>query len=398
MDEQQLLAAILNSRDAYDRLAGRLNPKDFSEQGQLLVRAAVQFYKRDPGAAAVDRALVGDSVARMFANKKHADALLGYLADIPDEVSTSNVVTEYRLLRRHNTGLDLAARLGAGEHDNHTDRLIEKYRDLGVERSGNEQPTAADLFKGGERERFPFGPAKFVHELKGGPRRGQHIIVFGRPDAAKSLFAISGSAGLATRGYRGLYACNEEPAAEYLPRFVSRFTGTPMDRLEREAEYYKAEAKAKEKGLDNIYLRNMRNNTIPELEAWMRELQPDFVVVDQLLNLKVKGESRVTQLEDAARSVRDLGRTYDALMVSVTQAGVSGEQKLHLDMADIHYSNTGIQGACDAIIGIGVTRKYELAKRRMVTVSKGKVSDSKPSTVLFVDTQRNAFLSKPRRA
>jgi hypothetical protein len=49
--------------------------------------------------------------------------------------------------------------------------------------------------------------------------------------------------------------------------------------------------------------------------------------------------------------------------VGVTQAGMSAEGKPVLDLADIDGAKTGLQGACDAIIGLGKGPNDERSKQ-----------------------------------
>ena len=227
MDERAVVAAILNDRSAYDKLTGRLDPGSFGEQARLVIKAAVDFYKKDPRATAVDRSVVESQITRMFASKKHADAVVAYLDDLPEEVSTINVATEYRQLRRYSVGLELAARLGAGQADQETDRLLEKYRALGVEQQGESpRPSIDQLFERiGKDKRMRLGLARINEEIRGGALRGDHIVIFGRPNAFKSMLAVHIASTFLRQGVRVLYLCNEESRERYIPRFLSRLSG-----------------------------------------------------------------------------------------------------------------------------------------------------------------------------
>jgi hypothetical protein len=58
----------------------------------------------------------------------------------------------------------------------------------------------------------------------------------------------------------------------------------------------------------------------------------------------------------------------------VTQAGDSARGKAVLDDGDIDSSNTGIPGAADVLIGIGMTEQLESAGLRMLSLCKNKAS------------------------
>ena len=97
------------------------------------------------------------------------------------------------------------------------------------------------------------------------------------------------------------------------------------------------------------------------------------MIVDQLRNLQVKADSRTNQLEAAATAMRNIGKECNVLMVSVTQAGDSGRDKLILDDGDIDFSNTGIPAQADLLIGIGVDPDHEARDLRVLSIIKNKI-------------------------
>jgi len=402
LDEAPIIAAILQDRRAFDRLAGKLDPNDFSEYGQLIIKAAVQYYKRDPAASTVDRDVLGSHIGRMFPSPKQASAALEYLASIPSDVSTENVVTEYRMLRRRRVGFDLAAALAAKDPDDETiDKLIDKYRDLSLEQAGETpRPSMADLMaRSGER--LPLSPSVLNEKVNGGLMRGDHVVVFGRPNAAKTMFLIHQAAAWLVRGYKGLYVCNEESRERVYARFESRMgrgiaTWTEIMN-DPGGVGTKAEAAALEHGLDNLALIHEPSGKLAALESLIRIHKPDFVIVDQMRNLKSNGQNRVLELEEVAREIRRMAGTYNCVAISATQAGDSAEDKLYLTMGDIDWSNTGIQAACDLIIGIGSDAKYRAHRRRMINGLKNKLGPEDFHFVAFLEPDYNAYRAKPRR-
>jgi hypothetical protein len=403
LDELAVLAALIQERKAFDRLAGKLDPNDFSEYGQLVAKAVVQFYKRDPGAQRVDRDVVGSTIGRMYPSPKQASAALDYFASIPSEVSTENVVTEYRLLRRRRVGLDLAAALGdRTPQDDRVDRLIDKYRDLSLEDSGEYvRPSMQDLEqRAGTRIRL--SPGLLNDELNGGLLRGDHIVVFGRPNSGKSMFAINQACSILKQGYKALYVCNEETHVRYLPRFVSRLAGGgkyTWSAVEKDPKGLGAEAEARalEAGMDRLTLVHEPSGKLPVLESLIRLHKPDALFVDQMHNLKAAGDNRVLALGEMAREIRRMANVYSLVAFSMTQAGDRADEKLNLGMGDIDWSNTAIQGACDLILGIGSDAKYRAANRRMLNGLKNKLGKRDFRLPLFIESDYNAYMAKPRR-
>jgi len=400
MDERMIVAAILEDRNAYDKLAGRLDPVDFSEQARLLVTVCSEYYKTDPSAESVERGVVKSAVSRKLSNPKHVDSLMGYLDDLPREVSGANISKEYRLLRRHRLGLELAGSLASGDHGQDTDSLVDKYRDYGVEQ--DEAPALLsidDLYATvGAEHLIKLSPGVLNNHVGGGMVRGDHVVVFGRPNSGKTMFAINMASGLCKRGYKVLYFGNEEPRARTQVRFLSRLGKEKWSDLRKHIDIARrAEKKALKNGYENLTLVHDSGGQVAALEAAIRRTSPDVVFVDQLRNIKASNEGRVMELDTAARVVREMGTKHNALMVSMTQSGDSGEEKLALGMSDVDFSKTGIPGACDLMIGIGVTAKYKAANRRMLSLCKNKYDMDGQRVVVFIDAQHNLFTSRPPR-
>ena len=106
-------------------------------------------------------------------------------------------------------------------------------------------------------------------------------------------------------------------------------------------------------------------------------------------NLNVKAESRANQLEAAAISIRNIGKKYDAIAISVSQAGDSAEGKAILTMSDIDNSKTGLPGACDVLMGIGSTEEQKREGLRVISLPKNKLGEEDSFPVRF-----NQYLSK----
>lgn len=405
IDERYLVAALLQDRAAYDLVAGRLDPADFGAQAQLVVKAASQFYAKDPQAARVDMEVLRSLVTRTLANPKHAQAVLAWLADLPPEVSAINVAAEYRALRRHRVGLELAGKLAGGESGDAVDRLIEKYRLLGVEGEGQADKPRLSLEEligeAGTAGRIRLGPAELGRHTAPGAARGHHIVVFARPEAGKSMFAINLAAGFLGQGLKVLYTGNEEPIADLQRRFLARLSGIRLSRLATDADALRrAVEKAEGRGYGGLYAQELVTGRTAEVEALVRKYQPDVLVVDQLRNLKApsgSGGNTAKDLDDIAKEVRRVAKANNCLLVSVTQAGDSAEGKLRLGMSDIEFSKTGIPGSADLMIGIGVNDQYHAANRRAVSLPKNKLSGKHSFFTLFVEPDFCLYSSKPRQ-
>ena len=401
IDERTLVAAMLVDREAYDALAGRLDPCDFGAQAALVVRAIGQFYQRDKNALRVDLEVLKSRVGRSFANHKHAESVLLWLMDLPEEVSAVNVAVEYRQLRRHRVGMDLAAKLAAGTDEEGIDKLVDKYRMLGTDLEGSRQKLSLNelVETVGDAHRLRLVPKALTEAVGGGVLRGHCILVYARPEAGKSMFAINLSAGFLKQGLKVLYAGNEEPIADVQRRFLARMSGTPLSEIQGSLEaLHDAGEKAEDNGYTNLIAQELKSGKVAELEALVRKYTPDVLVLDQLKNLKLSASgNRAQELDEAAREVRRLGKQYNMVTVPVTQAGDSASGKLKLGHGDVEWSNTGIPGAADLMIGIGVNDEFERTNRRMINLPKNKISGNHAYFPLFVEPELCTYRSQPRR-
>lgn len=399
MHEELIVAAMLADRGAFDALAGELDAGAFGAQADLIVSELREFYGRDADARKADLAVLESALARRFPTDKQSSNVIAYLRELPTDVSVPNIVAEYREVRRRKVALELAAALATGaDHE----ELLARFTSIGAETVAESPKLEADelieAIATGSRLRLV--PGALNEKVGGGALRGHNIVVYGRPESGKSMMAINLTAGFLGQGLRVLYAGNEEPRADLQKRLLSRMSGIPVDRIAAKRENVEqAVTRAKTKGYDLLAVQELASGRIAELEAMTRRFKPDVLVLDQLKNLRSKGAAgnRALELDEAAREVRRLGKQYGMVTISVTQAGDSAEGKLTLDMGDVEWSNTGIPGAADLMIGIGVNEQYHATNRRMISLPKNKLSGRHEHFVLFVEPEYSLFRATPRR-
>jgi archaellum biogenesis ATPase FlaH len=215
-------------------------------------------------------------------------------------------------------------------------------------------------------------PTSLNERLDGGVKGGDHVVVFAPVEAGKSAFCINAICGVARQTKRGLYVINEDRAESIIMRAVANLSG--MNKYQIQADPRRAQTLANDAGFRNIIVLSAAPGTPQQIAEAVEQYEPEFVVVDQLRNLKVKAESRVNQLEAAATAVREIGKKYKVVMVSVTQAGDSARDKLILDTGDVDFSNVGIPAQADVMVGIGMNAQYEAENTRMISLPKNKIS------------------------
>lgn len=401
MLEEELCSALLADRAVYDALAGSLEPSEFGERAALVVRLACSYYAADPGATHVSRDVLESGLAREVANPKHLDGLRRWVAELPPCPSTANLALAYRQLRRHNVGLRLAAHLAAGQSAA-AEALVTEWVDLGTppdaRRAG--RLGLAELVGATRREGLiRLGPKALNEAAGGGASPGHHIILFGRPEAGKSGFAINQTAVSLKQGLKVLYVGNEEPLVNTQIRLLARLTGTPLPKLKGDPEALAGAYGRAEAVWDRAFFLEALSGRMAEIEAEVRRVKPDVMIVDQMRNISMPGnQGRVLELDHVAREIRRLTTAHGLVTLSITQAGDSGDQKQVLSMGDIDWSNTGIQAACDMLVGLGVTDELERQGKRWISLPKNKIGGEHKNFPVWFDWATSLYSSEaPRR-
>ncbi len=398
MDESLLIAAICHKREHYDALTRiGYDAQDFQEAARCLVNSAGEQYRRDADAETVDRTVLGTQVERKFGAGSMADSVMGYYDRLPDDVSAVNIIEEYRLLRLQRVSTTLATLLATGNHSDETMEELVRYKQLIGNERGEEFKARLDIDDFGDdgEDRIPVYPACLSEFIGGGVLPGHNITVYGRPESGKSLFALNFAAEACRQGYRVLYVANEEPAQDITKRFMSRLANIDIERL-REKEMLRKAFVRTAADYRNFTLLHKGGCTARDIQQHASRIRPDIVIVDQIKNLRTggDGENRALQLDRLAQQVREIGIQQGCVTVSITQAGDSAEQKRVLQMNDVEWSNTGIPGAADLMIGLGVDAELQATNKRFLSICKNKANGAHGSFPVWVDPKRTAFMSK----
>ncbi len=398
MDELNLTAAICGKRSNYEALIRiGMASSDFGEAARCIVESAGEQYQRDAQLSSAEVSVLRSQVRRRFGAGSMADSVMDFVASFPDDVSGINCIEEYRLLRLGRVSTSLATMLATGQHGTETQELLAKYKRLAAGEEGEKFKARLDIgdFDEDESARIPLSPSSLNTYIGGGVLRGHNITVYGRPDSGKSLFALNQAVSACRQGFKVLYVANEEPAQDITRRLLSRMVGLPVAKLRQRDVLIQALDRAGD-AYDNWYLYHRAGVTAKDIARQCAKIRPDFLIVDQLKNVSIKHDNRALQLDMLARQVRELGIEYNCVTMSITQAGESAEGKLILSMTDVEWSNTGIPGAADLMIGIGLDAEYASTDKRMLSIPKNKVNGRHGAFPVWIDPQQTAFLSKRR--
>ncbi len=400
-NERAVLAACLVDRRAFDAIGDHIQESDLTEQGRVVLSAIEDYYERDAKATRVDAEILVRDISRGIPNPKHQRVFEQLVTGLNGmEVSPENVVHDFIGMRRDSVGNKLSVALASGADTTEIRTLIDEYEKWSeaerladdeemVVRGANIRELVSAHFH--QENLIRILPSSLNGRLDGGMRRGHHVLVFARPEVGKTLFVINMMSGFLRDGHTVLYVGNEDPLPDIVMRVITRLTG--MTAQEVQADPDKADELARQVGYDNLILASLCPGTPKEIEALVAEYKPDVVVVDQLRNLHLSEDNRVIQLEKAATAMRNLGKKHSLLVVSVTQAGDSASGKGVLDMGDVDFSNTGIQGQADLMVGIGMTQQDESGGRRTISLSKNKRTGRHDFFPVHIDPQLNRIRS-----
>jgi len=399
--ERNILAAIIQSAEAYNLVSGRLDADDLSEQGGIVYGAVERFYKRDPNALRADSTLLINNISRRLTNPKHQESFSRLVEELANhECSPANIMSDFFAMKREDAGQRLAAAL-LGSREKDIPELLEEFerwREPEEDADDGAQEvvrglSAADLVhtRLSEGNYIKMLPRALNDRLDGGLLPGNHVVVFARPEIGKTMFVINMMAGFARQGLRTLYVGNEDPLSDIVMRTLCRLSG--KTKAEIVADPDPADAAAREAGYDNLIFASLAPGTPREVEKLIKEHEIQVVVVDQLRNLGMKEENPVVKLEKAATAMRTICKRYGIVGISVTQAGDSATGKAVLEYNDIDFSNTGIPAAADVIIGLGATREDEMSDRRVVSLPKNKRGGEHGFFPISVDRFRSRITS-----
>ncbi len=215
-------------------------------------------------------------------------------------------------------------------------------------------------------------PASLNQRLDGGVRPGHHLVLFARPEMGKTMMVIEMMAGFAEQDLTTLYIGNEDPITDINMRVVNRLSG--MTKLEVLNDPNKADGLARSMGYESIILHSACPGTPRGISHLLERYRPNVLVLDQLRNINTGNDNYVLKLEEAATHARNWAKKYSCVVVSVTQAGDSATNKAALDLGDVDYSNTGIPGQADVMIGLGANANHRAAGELVISLPKNKVS------------------------
>lgn len=404
MNERHIVAALIQSRSAYVSVHSYHDEGDFSDMAELIYKELVKYYERDEDAQCMSTSSLLSRLKRLY--PKRYEGFENFIKDMKT-VSVSNIMDDYCAMKADSLGEVLGGYLLAGEHAKAAP-LVEKYIALQSEglQDKADAPivyTDADVDSFAESltlgNRIPIAPRALNDMLGGGLIPGSHLLVYAPPEVGKTAFAINlaystACTKRAREGSKTLYIGNEEAADMYLMRLLCRFTQWNEEEVQADRE--EAMQLARSRGWSNLIFVHLSPGTVAQVQALIIEHNPDVVIIDQIHNLilgKGKEPEKTQLLERLAYAMRMFYSRHKVAGISISQADEKAIGKLYLTIKDVYYSNIGVQGQTDAMIGIGMNRDYELQGRRVLNITKNKLGGEHGSLVVLLNNKISAFKS-----
>lgn len=400
MKEQEILAACMDSRAAYDQINSHVNKTDFSVLGWKAYQQVQDWYERDVGAQSAPRAAVLDRLFLLLSQDKHKQAMREFFSSMPAECSAENAATTLLQIKRANKSAELAAYMF--DHPEDTDKLrllTEQYLELldatKLERSEityGERTARGIIQRKRQHGTISLYPPRLDRAVDGSCMPGHHILVFGRPESGKTLLVLNLVGKFLLQQKRVLYVGNEDPQDAIDSRLLSRLCRQPAPWVEANIDSLESRLNPI---LANYVSVHMTPGSIAEIEREIKAAKPHVLVVDQIRNLDMGGTS--DPQGDAGIAVRALAGRHGLVVVSVTQARDmrqrhSEELPIWLDQGDVHGSRTTLPGQCDLMIGLGVNEDLERLGQRALRLCRNKMSGRHESFLIRVDPTRNLIL------
>ena len=140
----------------------------------------------------------------------------------------------------------------------------------------------------------------------------------------------------------------------------------------------KSSAQIKWSGIkDNLFMFDIVDWSMDDIDAHCEKNKPDIVVIDQLDKINVTGTFARTdeKLRKIYTSVREIAKRRECAVIAISQASADADNRNSISFSQMENSKTGKAAEADLIIGIGRNANSDTENRiRTLCVSKNKIN------------------------
>jgi hypothetical protein len=393
--DAKIISACVASRAAYNRVKPHVDAKEFTPTGNFWWGHVEAWYDADPTADRVDAALLRERGLR--AAGRNAPMASDWFDALPEAPSPDNVAWEVLELKRIVKWRELAAAMESEWDRPKILKLADEHAELmwATQLGISKADYGADLEELDQavssENRIRLWPEK-LQVKTGGAGPGDHIVIFGRPESGKTLFAVNMTAGWLRDGHSVVYVGNEDAINKIKDRIRWNLAGMTREQIAKFPE--EANNRCRRKGWDRLTAVRLHPGSAYEIGEIVEEKKATCLVIDQLRNLHTadaKGGTKAQRLDAIAIDVRQLLDERKVVGVSVGQAnaGQHGEPKLWLEMDDFDESRTGVPGSADLMCGVGTDADYDRHNQRAISLPKNKLSGDHEGFTVNIDKYRS---------
>jgi len=144
---------------------------------------------------------------------------------------------------------------------------------------------------------------------------------------------------------------------------------------------------------DNIFLFDIVDWTLEDIDTHCEKHKPDIIVIDQLDKVNVKGTFARTdeKLRAIYTGAREIAKRRNCAVIAISQASADAHNRDKISFDMMENSKTGKAAEADLIIGIGRNTGVDTENRnRTLNISKNKITGyhGEPSCVIRRDISR----------
>lgn len=384
------MATVIKNRKAYDEIKDIIDADSFGTEAEFVYREIKEYYEKDKKANEVSKEIITE-VLRQKLPEKHfglfKDLIHSLYEVTTSEANLISLLIQNKLVRVKE---ELANALLQGK--NYKDILTKLKQLEQAEESNNE----TEVFNGTEYldiiDQYTNGDCikiwpESLNNKIGGLIPETNVLVYGRPEIGKSMLSITNAGYFALNGIRTLYFGNEDPHRNMRMRLMSCVLGLSREQILSKTKQ-EIDKLVKSSALSNIYFQPGHPGSIREIEATCKRIKCKAVIIDQLKNLRaVQSDNRVLELESLGQEARSLAKRLGLVCINVVQAGDSGDNKRVLGLGDVDFSNTGLPGAVDLMLGFGANEQDLIHNDRYISIAKNKLSGNHDTIKVKVDTK-----------